>query len=825
MRYPLLTLLAVYVSGIVAGLVFLTSIAAHRSPIVTLSLAVFLLLLGVAAWLRRAGIAVTALLLVFTAGMAAGAEGGANKEASFNPDAVCSGALWQGEVVAPVARRLGTTDKEEQVQRVIVELHSYRCAGLWAQGVRLRTAVSFVGGDDLRRGDVVWAQLRLEPIATALNPVGFDPQRWAKSRRLDFRAKALAPFVLHRRPWSVWGAIDEHRRVVAAFYRLHLPAELAALAKALGTGDRSDVGAAQRERWADAGTAHLLAISGLHVATVAVLLFFGLRSLIALWPGAVERVNAQRLAALLCLPVLLLFLFWVGAPVSAVRATFMAGVLLAGVALGRPNSALNALALAGIALAVQSADVIFDISFLLSFVAVLGLLLWQPAPARQRSHRFGVLVGRAWHWLEVSLVASAVATAATAPITAYAFGRFAWFSPVANLLAVPVATFVALPATILAAVGGGGVLSAAVMPLLRLSLAVLEGIASACSPWAAWDVPQPHWYEIVLFYSLLLLLLCCAQTGRGRWLAALCLTGLVCCTAVRIHQRVVGSGTLVIEHPYVGQGDAAIIQFPAGTVMLFDAGGAIMEGAPDPGRQVVAPLLRRHGIHHIDIAVISHPHPDHLGGFPYIAERFSIGEVWWSGEGADHPVVQTLRARMRAAGVPVRTVRQLPRSLSIDGVTVRPLSPRPPDTEPLAYFPELNSNNNSVVLHLQWGARTFFLGGDIEAEAEGMLAQTEDFAAEVSKSPHHGSSTSSTTAWLDGLQARAMVISCGVDNVFGFPRADVTQRYAAYGLQVFRTDVDGLVRVTSDGQRTRLVGFASGREFVVPGDGPSVGRD
>ncbi len=833
LRYPMLAIFVVYAAGtsLGRGLYSSENRAQNGTAAVLLILAILCIGAGVMAWRRQSGTALAAFALSCVVGVFHGAWRPALNDAV--PDISCPNPLWQSVVVEPVSRRLGNEDTSapqvQSIQRTVMQLQGYRCVGQWRGVPAQRASVSFVGGPTIVRNDVLWGHFEFEVFKKPLNPVGIDPQAWARQHGIDLQAKPLSPFAIHRRQGGIWATIDAYRANVAGFFNAELPQELAALAKALGTGDRSDISAAQRERWADSGIAHLLAISGLHVATVAVMLFMFIRYLITLWPGCVERLNANRWAAGLCLPLLIFFLFWVGAPVSAVRATIMAGALLGGIMLDRVYAPLNALALAGLALVVSSADALVDISFLLSFVAVMGLLLWNRHAAAIRERTAPTLRLKSWrrrlNVLKLSMITSAIATIATAPITAYAFGRVAWVSILSNVVAVPLATFVALPATLLSALGGGGALSAGVLPVLGFSLRLLDLIADFCSPWGAIDSPPPHAVEIILYYSVALALplwwwarqdFVFERYARyARWICVLGGLSFGLCLGARVHERVFGNGLFIMEHPYVGQGDAAILRFPKGKVMLFDAGGAILDGTPDPGRAVLGPLLRKHSIHTIDIAVISHPHPDHINGYAYIAERFRIKELWWNGEGAEHPVNRQLRSAVRRAGGRVYTVRELDAQIDMDGVQIRPLHPRPAADNQESYFSYLNRNNNSVVLHLRFGERTFFLGGDIEKESEATLAVAEDFAAEVFKSPHHGSKTSSTESLLSALHPKATIISCGVHNFFKFPRQETLERYEAYGLEIFRTDRDGLIRLYTDGHTSIIESFSSQRRFVV----------
>ncbi|MBI3178615.1 MAG: MBL fold metallo-hydrolase, partial [Deltaproteobacteria bacterium] len=267
---------------------------------------------------------------------------------------------------------------------------------------------------------------------------------------------------------------------------------------------------------------------------------------------------------------------------------------------------------------------------------------------------------------------------------------------------------------------------------------------------------------------------------------------------VRVNERH-GDGALRILFPYVGQGDAAVVMLPRGGIMVVDAGGSHHARDWDPGRNALAPLLRKLGVRSIDLAVVSHPHPDHLNGFTYLAQHFAIRELWWNGEGEVVPVQAELNARVREQGGRVRLAAELPIFTDREGVTVAVLHPRPGAAgEGLPYYPALSENDNSVVLELSHRGRSLLLSGDIEREAEAMLAARLG-GVDVLKSPHHGSNTSSTPALLQALAPAAVIISCGEDNQYGVPHADVLARYREYRIHVLRTDVDGMITLLASG--------------------------
>jgi competence protein ComEC len=215
--------------------------------------------------------------------------------------------------------------------------------------------------------------------------------------------------------------------------------------------------------------------------------------------------------------------------------------------------------------------------------------------------------------------------------------------------------------------------------------------------------------------------------------------------------------------------------------------------------------LRRLGVRRIDLAIVSHAHPDHLGGFAYLSRHFPIGELWWSGAGADEPGQAELNERVRAGGGKVQLAAQLPSRSERGGLILEVLHPRP-DTHDLTYYPAMHLNDNSIVLRIEHGQRSLLLTGDIERDAEALLA-TSLGPSDVLKSPHHGSRSSSTAALLDSVRPGLVVISCGENNRFGLPDEEVLAAYASRGMQTWRTDLDGMVSLTSDGRGWRIETF------------------
>ena len=269
-----------------------------------------------------------------------------------------------------------------------------------------------------------------------------------------------------------------------------------------------------------------------------------------------------------------------------------------------------------------------------------------------------------------------------------------------------------------------------------------------------------------------------------------------------------GGKSLRITFLDVGQGDTALLELPGGSIWMIDCAGLPFvpwgKNAPStkhlqelPGKQAIVPYLEHRRINHIDLVVLSHPHPDHYMGLGVVAERFPIRQVWVARPHADQPPNYRFSGQLiqlALNGTKIVYPKMTPYHLE-QGVTVQVLSPRY-ETQVASADPTLTINDNSLVLQITYQGRSILLTGDIESEAEELLVQQSNpplRMPDIVKVPHHGSNTSSTKLFVDATRPRFAVISNGVANRFGFPAADVVHRWENAGTQVLRTDVHGAI--------------------------------
>jgi len=622
-------------------------------------------------------------------------------------------------------------------------------------------------------------------------------------------------------------------------------------------GERRNTDPRVEEGFRAAGATHILSVSGLHLAAIAMVFFTGLGGLLQAVPRLPLWVEPRAAAAWLAIPAIAFYTLVTGSAIATVRSALMMAVGLLGVALGRRSTALVAIAAAVLAMLGWSPLVMVDISFQLSVVSVLALAVLVPRLTSVRDAAGGSSgspgleppvtkagrlarsswLGRPLGWLSGLAIASVTAGLATAPIVAHHFGEITPAAVVGNLVLVPLVELLVVPFGLLGATIGAACGRTWGLPLLtaagwaaRAALGVAD-LFRAHAP--VWLTRSPNLLEtasLSLGFSFGL-----AWVGsrrrrspfsgapsdfslplpRSSWPLLLGTVLLLGTGAISIGARELlrrCSRSLIVTFLDVGQGDAAVVQLPGGRTVLVDGGGTY-DGSFDPGARVVEPFLRARGITHLDAVALSHPHPDHLGGLHRIVARFPTDRLWTSGDDGHNPDYRLLLAEARERGVPtpvpslwhsgLATIEAVGPFMTEECKVGDKLGDRVADklcAERIGPPDGTSVNDASLVLRVEYAGRRILFTGDIEANGEGELvgrrAVGQVIASDVLKVPHHGSRTSSGADLLDAVRPQLAVISLGWHNRFHFPRPEVIARYRARDIRILRTDLDGAVTVT-----------------------------
>ena len=626
-------------------------------------------------------------------------------------------------------------------------------------------------------GSWIRAQVHLSSPTSLRNPGARDRPRELARAGIAAQARLVDPALVAvwERPTSVPRLAPLRSRIAV---RLGREGPGGALLAALAVGKREGLSADTRKALGRAGLAHLLAVSGLHLAALAGLAFLVLRRLVPAVQIAARGGDARLLSLGLAVGVAVFYAALTGFQLPVLRAGVFLGALLLGFWRGVPLPRGQVLALAaGVVLLLDPAAV-FSPGAQLSFAATAGILFG--------GRDDGTVGGKPILGFPRRLLrATTAAVAATAPFVAWHFGGASPWGWLANLVAVPAVALFLLPSAACAAVLAvlAPVSAAPVIAVLARVAGVALEAAVGLAHAAAWGGASPPGPLGLALCGLLALL-----TLWTAWLPARVLLTVAALAVPQVAPpRQVQPSPPRVVFLNVGQGDATLLQSGAAAVLVD--GGVAVPGGPDLGRLAVLPALRALGVERLDLVVASHADLDHQGGLRAILRAVPVARLWLPYGGQGDPAFRDLCrvARSRAVAVEERGLGGA--ALQLRGLRVVPLWP--------PRFPAMGSrNDDSLVLRVKLGALRVLLPGDLEAAGEaGLLATHAALGAELLKLPHHGSRTSSTCRFLVAVAPSLAVVSAPLHGRFGMPHAQVTRRLARLGIAMAWTGRDGAILV------------------------------
>jgi competence protein ComEC len=720
-------------------------------------------------------------------------------------------------------------------------------------------------------GDVIRFTSRLRIPHNFGNPGGFDYERYLHLKGILVRGfvnDASGIVVLRGETGnSIRTWLERFRDRVRKSIQETAPDIEGKIIQAMILGDQKEIPKETMDKFNRTGTTHIIAISGFNIGIVAVFSLFMLRFFIKSSEYLLLRWNTVTIPTLFAILVVILYTFIAGSGISVVRASIMVVLFMIAILINRERDLYNTLALAAFLILIVSPPSLFDISFQLSFAAVLSLLFLMPRLTAllptPLSIDFSSLTGKAWVVYNMKkalrafilfFFASLSATLGTLPLIILYFNRLSLITLAANLLVVPILGIIAIPFClfIVLTVPISSTMTSFIVQiselLVRISLSIVDELAAL--PWSSVYVATPTFLEITAFYLLLISLGFCLDSSRNKredlpprrmvfiWkIIFICVIFFFIFDGILTHFRDLHTGRLVFTAVDVGQGSATLIRFPGGNRILVDGGGFFDESF-DVGKYVLAPFLWNERINRIDAVVLTHPHPDHLQGLLFIVENFQVREVWTNGDEWDSPLYRSFMQCVREQGVVLKVMSDLTPEIDISGVKIRILNPQvtsniqevspalisansvtidighpnipaPPVKKRSLILDEMN--DRSLVMQLSFGGRIFLLPGDISEKAEWRLVQsTVDLRSDMLFVPHHGGFRSSTSPFLEKVRPQIAVVSCGKDNIFRLPHADVIRRYERLQSRIYRTDRDGAITISTNGNDLRTQTFRPG---------------
>ncbi len=637
----------------------------------------------------------------------------------------------------------------------------------------------------------VWGHLETPPVFEGFSYRDYLARegihslvRWARITVLDRRAgnpvlRAMLAFKRHT------------LRVIARI----LPEPCAALLTGILLGVESGLPRALAADFSTTGTSHIIAISGFNIAIVS---------------GFVSRLSVRlvgrRYAAWFSTAAIALYALLVGGSAAVVRAAVMGCIAVWGEHLGRQNASPNALFGTALLMTIWNPHTLWDLGFLLSFAATLGLIALADPLGRWCERVLARALPALWvepvaRFLNESLVLTACAQLTTLPIILYHFRTLSLVTLMSNVLVLPVQQQVMVWGA-LATLGGllwlplGRVLGWVAWLFLAYTIRAVEwtadlphaavklGRVAPIALWAwygvlgggAWWMAQTEEKRRMLWDRLRR-----AAVLRGRLKAVL---GVLVAIAVLVWLAVAAlpDGKLHVTFLDVGQGDAVLIETPSGRQVAIDGGPSGTAMAAHLGQRM--PFWDRS----LDVAVLTALDEEHLDGLVPILERYEVSHLWHAAPGDElSAAYEQMRMVARSRGIAVGYPAIGAQVDLGDGVTIAFLHPG-------------EGGGEAVVLRVDYGSACFLFAANATAEIEReLLTRNAAVRCDVLQVGLHGDEKATSPRFLEAVRPALAIISCGEGNRQGHPDEDTLTRLAEHGATVVRTDELGSIEVISDG--------------------------
>lgn len=643
---------------------------------------------------------------------------------------------------------------------------------------------------NLKLGDRISFRAIIYPLEEKRNPRQFDYKKYLSS--LGIYHQAGIDTIFSVTPGSQKLSWSGLRQWMIDRINHNFDPQTAPLAKALLIGYKQELNQDDKIAFSRAGLSHIMAVSGLHVGFLLAPFWF-------LIPYFWTWKYGRQIGLLFLILLLLTYAGLTGFSASVTRASITGGFIMYAKLFNKIRDTINLTAVAAILILLINPGELFEIGFQLSFGAVYIILLTIPVASLAVPNRIRYTwVGK----LIMIIVVSFFVQAGLFPILSFYFGEFSLIGPLANAVVVPFLGVIMPYALLMILVG-------AVFPQAAYYLNIpvqyfLRGLQAFVSETSAWEGswiqttrPEPILFAI---WIAAIFLIASLRIPRMRWRFVIILLALVTIHQTSMLIQKLRATQLVITVFDVGQGDAVLVESPAGKHFLIDAGR--WTPGYNSGKYVLIPHLKAEGIRKLDAVFLSHPHADHIGGIIDLIESVPIDTIYNSGYPYSSNLFKSYQSLAAEKNIPV---------VSISAGTSIPLDPA---IRLLAYGPSdikdgSDPNEHSLVLELHYGSTEFLFTGDAGTEQEARLLNNYGNLLDTDflKVGHHGSKTSSSFSFLAVATPEISVVSLAKSNKFRHPHSEAIKRLHSTQSRMCYTSLEGALVFTSNGETIQKVSW------------------
>ncbi|GMQ56733.1 DNA internalization-related competence protein ComEC/Rec2 [Vallitalea sediminicola] len=676
----------------------------------------------------------------------------------------------------------------------------------YSEGVNIKVYGTDI--TDLEVGDYVTVNGKLNKLSRPTNQGQFDEEKYYRIRGIKYKLFLKDYQIMDNNKMSILTLFKYSMKKKFAYiknesikvYDRILPEDQASLMKAMILGEKSYLSVDTKNKYSESGISHVLAISGLHIA----ILGYGFFGFICL-------VFSKKKGVIITICFLVLYLILTGASVSTIRAVIMLSIILLAYFFGRTYDIYSAIATAAIIILVINPYNLWDIGFLLSFTAVIGIITITPA--------LDELYNKNSNKVLAIFNVSLAATLGTMPVMIINFYELHIYSVLVNILVVPLMSIVVLFGFIGLIFGSvsiyfGKLISGIIFYILNFYDLCCESANSL--PLSTIIIGKPNLINIVLFVTILVLISMFAYEKIDKQIIKKLIA--IAASALLVMNLVfyIREKPLEIVHLDIGQGDSAVVISPDRKVYIIDGGGNLKKKTTDrdTGYYILRPYLKYNGISKIDCLIMTHSDRDHVGGLIELVDYFKIDNILlpyaYKNKGEKDILLEELisRANEKKINIVYINEKDVIKDKYITFETLYPLK----DTTTFH-----NNNAYSLVLKLKYKSFDELFTGDIEKEEEEKINNkyTDYLNSDIIKVPHHGSNSSSTKEFVEYVKPRLAVISSGRNNRFGHPHKEIVERYMKNDIPIFNTSTDGAITIKTDGYNMGINTYYSDKQIFL----------
>lgn len=668
----------------------------------------------------------------------------------------------------------------------------YTLRDCFINGEKIHSKVLLRSKSKLEYGSKIKSKARYSFPKGARNQNGFDYSKYLSTLDIYIIAESMETVVLDKKDINIIENVSYTiRNKVREFTSSTLNSKEAGILNALLIGDETLIDENLQESYKKAGMIHLLVVSGGHTAFLLVLIKY----ILSIFD------TSKNLSKFICLGTMILYIFITGVTPSIFRAGIGVIIVIIGNLIGRENDGFTNISLVALILFINNPNIVFSLSFLLSFGGTLGIVICfskvltflEKIPKRLREP------------IALTISAQLFVT----PIILFNFNVIYFGGLISNIFSMNLAGLIMM---------GGVILFIVYLffpPLVFLPMKIISALISLMNKiaeifgnveWLNYYGKTSNILPIIIFYIILLYIFIDRKNNsnennlillrfpnipmviRKNKNSITVVLGVISIIILNSNIFRVNNG-VEISVIDVGHGDSILITMPKNKSILIDTGNVYYQGEKkiDSGEQTIIPYLLKRGIKSIDFLILTHMDSDHVGGFYSIATTINVKQLGLSINSGKKEEYKEIKSIAQQENIKIKSLERGDRFV-IDEVSFEILMPQ-------KVKEVTDENNDSVVVLMEYKDKKTLFMGDLENGGEEFLLEYEDnLDIDILKLGHHGSRTSSTEEFIKATSPEISLISVG-NRFKSIPAPEVLDRLGSIQSKIYRTDQNGEIDI------------------------------